>query len=113
MRIYEGMVRETQLQGGIGRTAWIECPKAAIPAPGRYVMAWSPEEADAPLATPLFAARIEAGGFQAASPIPGGWEPGTRLQLRGPLGKGLHSAGKPAPAGAGRPGARASPACSR
>jgi len=89
MRIYEGMVQETQLQSGIGRTAWIECPKAAIPAAGRYVMAWSPEEADAPLATPLFAARIEAGGFQAASPIPNTWEPGVRLELRGPLGKGF------------------------
>ena len=52
-------------------------------------MAWSPEDGDVPLATPLFAARIEAGGFQAAAPIPGTWEPGTRLQLRGPLGKGF------------------------
>ena len=89
MRIYEGMVREIQWQVGLGRTAWIECPKAAIPAPGRYVMAWSPEDADAPLATPLFAARIEAGGFQAAAPIPDAWEPGARLDLRGPLGKGF------------------------
>jgi hypothetical protein len=56
---------------------------------GRYVMAWSPEDSDAPLATPLFAARIEARGFQGASPIPSSWEPGTRLQLRGPLGKGF------------------------
>ena len=89
MRTYEGMVREIQWQDGLGRTAWIECPKAAIPAAGRYVMAWSPEDVDAPLATPLFAARIEAGGFQAATPIPGTWEPGTRLELRGPLGHGF------------------------
>jgi hypothetical protein len=53
------------------------------------MMAWSPENVDAPLATPLFAVRIEAGGFQAASPIPDTWEPGSRLELRGPLGKGF------------------------
>jgi hypothetical protein len=52
-------------------------------------MAWSPEEAEAPLATPLFAARIEASGFQTASAIPGAWEPGARLQVRGPLGHGF------------------------
>lgn len=90
MRIYEGIVREMQWQGGAGRTAWIECPKTAIPAVGRYLMAWSPEDTDAPLATPLFAARIEAMGFQAASPIPRVWEPGTRLQLRGPHGRGFN-----------------------
>jgi dihydroorotate dehydrogenase electron transfer subunit len=89
MRNHEGVVREIQWQSGTGRTAWIECHKAAIPAAGRYVMAWSPEDSDAPLATPLFAARIEAGGFQAAPAIPGAWEPGTTLQLRGPLGKGF------------------------
>ena len=89
MRIFDGVVREVQWQVGLGRTAWIECPKAAIPVAGRYVMTWSPEDSDAPLATPLFAARIEAGGFQSAPAIPGAWEPGTRLQLRGPLGKGF------------------------
>jgi NAD(P)H-flavin reductase len=89
MRVYAGIVREMQWQGGTGRTVWIECPKAAIPAAGRYVMAWSLEDVDAPLATPLFAAQIEAGGFQAASPIPSLWEPGTALQLRGPLGRGF------------------------
>ena len=89
MRIFDGVVREVQWQVGLGRTAWIECPRAAIPAAGRYVMAWSPEDAEAPLAMPLFAARIDVGGFQAAAPIPGAWEPGTRLELRGPLGKGF------------------------
>jgi NAD(P)H-flavin reductase len=89
MRVYDGIVREIQLQSGTGRTAWIACPKSAIPAPGRYVMAWSPEDADAPLATPLFAARIEADGFLAAAPVPTIWEPGSAIQLRGPLGRGF------------------------
>lgn len=52
-------------------------------------MAWSPEEADAPLATPLFAARVEAEGFLAAPPVPTLWEPGSAIQLRGPLGRGF------------------------
>jgi hypothetical protein len=52
-------------------------------------MAWSPDDADAPLATPLFAARVEAEGFLAAPPVPPIWEPGTRIQLRGPLGSGF------------------------
>jgi Iron-sulfur cluster binding domain of dihydroorotate dehydrogenase B len=93
MRIYEGVVREVQWQGSQGQAAWIECPKAAIPPAGRYVMAWSPEDTEASLATPLFAARIEADGFQAAAPIPGRWEPGTQLELRGPLGHGFKPSG--------------------
>lgn len=52
-------------------------------------MAWSPEDTEAPLATPLFASRITAKGFLAAGPVPAIWEPGSRLQLRGPLGRGL------------------------
>ncbi len=93
MRVYAGFVREVQWQGGLGRAAWIECARPAIPAPGRYVMAWSPEEPDAPLATPLFAARIEPQGFLAAPPVPTTWEPGTALQLRGPLGRGFNPPG--------------------
>lgn len=89
MRVHHGTVREIHWQGDLGRTTWIECPKAAIPSPGRYVMAWSPEDADAPLATPLFAARIEARGFLAAPPVPPIWEPGSLLQLRGPHGSGF------------------------
>jgi hypothetical protein len=90
MHVYEGIVREVHWQDGMGRTAWIECAKAAVPAPGRYVMAWSPEEAEAPLATPLWAARIEATGFLAAAPIPAAWEPGAALQLRGAHGSGFN-----------------------
>jgi NAD(P)H-flavin reductase len=93
MRIYEGLVREIGWQDGQERTAWIECPGAASPAAGRYVMAWSPEQPDAPLATSLFAARIEPQGFLAAPPIPATWEPGTALQLRGPLGRGFSPPG--------------------
>jgi dihydroorotate dehydrogenase electron transfer subunit len=89
MRTYTGVVREISWQVGLGRTAWIECPPSAIPAAGRYVMAWSPEDIDAPLATPLFMSRPEGKGFRTATPIPIAWEPGAPLQLRGPLGRGF------------------------
>jgi dihydroorotate dehydrogenase electron transfer subunit len=87
MQVYEGQVVEIQLQGGL--SAWIACPRPAIPAPGRYMMAWSPDEPHAPLATPLFASQVAAHGFLAAPPMPPGWQPGTRLVLRGPCGSGF------------------------
>jgi NAD(P)H-flavin reductase len=93
MRIYEGVVREVGWQSGSARSAWIECPRAAVPAAGRYLMAWSPEQPEAPLATSLFAARVEPQGFLAAPPVPAAWEPGTALQLRGPLGRGFSPPG--------------------
>jgi dihydroorotate dehydrogenase electron transfer subunit len=52
-------------------------------------MAWSPEDTDAPLATPLFAAQIEDGRFQSAPPVPTGWEPGAPRTLSRPLGNGF------------------------
>ncbi len=87
MQIYEGQVIEIQLQDGVA--AWIACPRPAIPAAGRYVMTWSPEEPQAPLATPLFASQAAAHGFLAAAPVPATWQPGTRLALRGPCGTGF------------------------
>jgi len=89
MRSFDSEVSEIQWQPGIGRTPWVTCPDAARPAPGRYVMAWSPEDGEAALATPLFAAQIEAGRFQAAPPTPGRWEPGTPLRLSRALGNGF------------------------
>jgi NAD(P)H-flavin reductase len=93
MDILEGRVSEVRLEYG-QRLAWIDCPQAAIPAPGRYVMAWAPDDVDAPLGTALFAQETvlrsdSAPGFLAAPPVPHTWEPGTRLQLRGPSGRGF------------------------
>jgi hypothetical protein len=68
---------------------WISCPAPAIPAAGRYVLAWSSEEMDAPLGTTLFQAQASPGGFLAAPPTPNAWQPGTRLTLRGPSGQGF------------------------
>ncbi len=88
VRVHIARVTEIQLDAG-GPAAWIECPPAAIPRPGQYVLAQDPEDQQAPLATPLFPAAISPGGFLAAPPIPPLWTPGTELLLRGPLGRGF------------------------
>ena len=85
----KGRVSEIRLWDG-KEAVWIACPKRLVPAPGRYTLAWSPEDEDAPLATALFAAQVSAQGFLAAPPAPRAWAPGTRLLLRGPLGSGFH-----------------------
>lgn len=90
MQVFEGQIRELRLlEGADGPAAWITCPPAAIPAPGRYVMVWRTGEEESPLAAPLFAAQIGEGGFLASPPVPAGWMPGDRLSLRGPLGWGF------------------------
>jgi hypothetical protein len=61
------------------------------------VLAWAPDEPDAPLALPLFAVGLPPGelddpgeaGFFASAPLPPAWRPGTLLRLHGPLGRGF------------------------
>lgn len=58
---------------------------------GQYLLAWSPRERDAPLATPLFPAGLHGEVWLAVS-LPGDglhWQPGDALHVRGPLGKGF------------------------
>ena len=88
MHHFDAIVRELRFSHGAS-TARIKCAPAAIPVPGQYVMAWSPMDLDAPLAIPLFASQIEPDGFLTAPPVPRTWEPGSILELRGPLGRGF------------------------
>ncbi len=88
VRTHAGRVSEIRLQGNRA-SVWIACPPAAIPAAGRYLLAWATEDAEAPLSTPLFAAETSGAGFLAAPPLLRRWEPGTELLLRGPLGHGF------------------------
>jgi Iron-sulfur cluster binding domain of dihydroorotate dehydrogenase B len=85
---FDAIVRELRFSHG-ATTARIKCAPAAIPAAGQYVMAWSPMDLDAPLAIPLFASKFEPDGFLTAPPVPRTWEPGSILELRGPLGRGF------------------------
>ncbi len=67
--------------------ARIACPPEMIPAPGQYLQASA--ASDSPLPVPVFSAGVSADGFLAAPPLPTAWTPGTRLHLRGPLGRGF------------------------
>lgn len=76
-----------EIRAEAGATAAvIACPARAIPAPGQYTLAAAPGDV---LGSALFYAGSWDGGFVAAPPLPAGWEPGTRLTLRGPLGHGF------------------------
>jgi hypothetical protein len=89
-QVFEGRLTELRLDENRERTlAWISCPPRAVPAPGRYLLAWAARDREAPMAAPLFAAQSANGGFLAAPPIPEHWMPGERLYLRGPLGHGF------------------------
>lgn len=86
MRLHTGWVKEMCLEASEELSAWITCPEGAIPPPGCYLMA---TDRGAILGTPLFLEVRTEGGFIAAPPVPGTWEPGVRLELRGPLGHGF------------------------
>jgi Iron-sulfur cluster binding domain of dihydroorotate dehydrogenase B len=83
----EGIIRELVLLDGKS-SARIQCDPSLIPAPGQYLLAYA-DGSDLPLADSVFSAKIFADGFLAAPPVPTSWNPGTRLHLRGPLGRGF------------------------
>ena len=97
MRTYTARIREIRLEAQ-GQVAWIDCPAAAVPAPGQYLLANNTAEADAPLATMLFPTAYDNAGFLAVPLLPNAnnltacstaWMPGADLKLRGPLGQGF------------------------
>lgn len=88
-RVTESRLAEFQGAGEADRMLWISCPAPAIPAAGRYVLACSSDEMDAPLGAVLFQAQANSDGFLAAPPVPPTWQPGARLLLRGPGGNGF------------------------
>jgi hypothetical protein len=90
MRTFDAFVKELRFDTGESPTAWIACPTEVIPAPGQYISAWSLHDGAAPLPTPLFPAQLSPDGFLAAPPVPRTWEPGSPLELSGPLGCGFH-----------------------
>ena len=68
--------------------ARIICPPDLIPAPGQYLLAHA-HGSSAPLAVPVFFSDSAPNGFRSAPFLPLSWMPGTRLNLRGPLGHGF------------------------
>ena len=86
MHTGKGQVFELILEDGF-RHARVSCPSNLIPSPGQYLLAG--DGANSPLPVPLFHTDSAPQGFIAAAPIPDSWNPGTELQLRGPLGHGF------------------------
>lgn len=82
-------IREVRLDVNQKTCAWVECDQKAIPVAGRFMMAWSPEDADVPLSTPVFTSEILQQGFLTAAPVPAHWQPGMSLILTGPCGHGF------------------------
>jgi dihydroorotate dehydrogenase B-like protein len=86
MQIGQGQVVELILQDGL-RSARLSCPGNLIPAPGQYLLAG--DNSSSLLPVPLFYTDSAPLGFIAAPPFPDLWNPGHKLHLRGPLGRGF------------------------
>jgi dihydroorotate dehydrogenase electron transfer subunit len=84
MKNGEGQVFEIYLDSRIH----IHCPPDLIPAPGQYLLAHA-RGSDSPLAVPLFFSDSAPNGFRSAPLVDSPWQPGTHLNLRGPLGRGF------------------------
>jgi Iron-sulfur cluster binding domain of dihydroorotate dehydrogenase B len=84
-----GRVREIRLGSGGHLEACISCPDGAIPAPGQYLLAYDLNDPDVVLSSLLFTVERDDQGFWANSLLPTRWEPGARLNLVGPLGRGF------------------------
>ena len=83
MKIGEGQLQEIYLNS----SARINCPPELIPAPGQYLLAHA-RGSDSPIAVPVFFSDSATNGFRSAPLLNSPWHPGTRLNLRGPLGHG-------------------------
>lgn len=89
MGFVKGRVREVRLgSGGLVEVAII-CPASIIPPFGQYLAGSDLGDEQASLATPLFAVQTIPHGFWAAPLHPVSWNPGTNLDLVGPLGHGF------------------------
>jgi hypothetical protein len=89
-----GIIQVLQIDENGERASRIDCPDALIPAPGKYILAYSIDEPDSVLGKPLFAVgfprRMDGTTPYLLGPVPLSWVPGTRLHLQGPYGRGFH-----------------------
>lgn len=82
-----GTITEVRLEAE-GLSGRITCPPGLRPAPGQYLAAAGPDPFE-PLPVNLFPSRVWEDGLEIAPPLPPAWSAGTRLLLRGPLGRGF------------------------
>ncbi|UCH60668.1 MAG: hypothetical protein JSV61_04095 [Anaerolineales bacterium] len=90
MRTGVGLVSEVRVDERGEHSAWIRCEESISPAPGQYVMARERRDGEAVSSTALFASAYDQDSFLALDPQPA-WQPGTRLELRSPLGRGFNT----------------------
>ena len=90
MQTSTGNIQEIFLRADGQHAAWVTCPTTALPEPGQYLSAWLLDDPLTPLATTLFAGALMEERFLALPPLPATWQPGSRLALRGPLGRGFY-----------------------
>ncbi len=79
-----GQITEIYLDG----SARIDCPPELVPSPGQYLLAHA-SASDSPLPVPVFLYESALNGFRFAPPLHPSWTLGTRVNLRGPLGRGF------------------------
>lgn len=90
---YKGRLSELLLEAYQNATARLVCPPEAAPKPGQYLQAVDPQDEEQAVATSLFAAgiaeHVDSGevSMPVLAALPESWQPGTQLQLRGPLGQ--------------------------
>lgn len=84
MHTGKGLVTELILDDGC-LYARVACPESLVPAPGQYLLA--SDGSDSRLPVPIFFTNSAPDGFIATAPET--WNPGQRLHLRGPLGRGF------------------------
>ena len=87
--MYQDTAQLTEIDSNGKITGRIRCAPQLIPGPGQYLLAHADQDGNNPLATPLFRAGLCPGGFTLANRLPANWQPGTQLNVRGPLGKGF------------------------
>lgn len=86
MQTGQGQLVELILQDGL-RSARLSCPGNLIPSPGQYLLAG--DDSASLLPVPLYYTDSAPSGFIAAPPLPDLWNPGQKIYLRGPLGRGF------------------------
>jgi NAD(P)H-flavin reductase len=84
-----GRVSEIRIASGNHRDFQVSCPDYSIPNAGQYLMACDLDDTQAVLGVPLYLVEKNKQGFWAAPVVPQNWQPGTNLDLVGPLGHGF------------------------
>src|SRR5690606_1953198 len=94
MNHYTAQLSALLLERYQNAAARLQLPTAALPRPGQYLQAHDPADGLAAVAVQLFAAghmppepEGNIAELAVAGPLPAGWQPGTQLRLRGPLGR--------------------------